>query len=102
MSKRNRDKRACARQERYQQERQNVIDTMTKLQAWGLVGQAKEENGDIAWEITPEHQARLRMWAQEIFSHPERWDEVPAFRNRKAELFAMREEAIKTGYITIE
>jgi hypothetical protein len=98
MSNKNRQKRACNRQGKMRE----VINAMTTFQVLGLVGETKELNGDIAWEMDPEHQAKWRIFAQEIFSHPERWDEIPAFRDRKAELFAMREEAIRTGYITIE
>lgn len=98
MSKRNREKRTCSRQEK----RKEIINAMTKFQGLGLVGETIEVDGDIGWNIGPEHQAKMQALAQTLLSNPERWDEIPQLRDRKDDLLAMRKYAIEHGYIAVD
>jgi hypothetical protein len=92
-------KRTCKKIIERQKKIEEIKTSMAKLQALGLVGETSIIDGDIGWEIGIEHQAKLQTYAQALLGHPERWGEVPAFKGREAELYAMRDKAIRSGYI---
>lgn len=92
MSKRNRDRKYICREE----EKKKIEEGLDRLSQSGLIGKSQiMPNGERAWEIEPIHQEFML----DILKHPERWDEVPAFKKRKADLFELRDMAIKKGLI---
>lgn len=80
----------------YQRSKKQVEASLDRLSRAGLIGKSYVTgSGERVWSVGPRHQAIML----EILRHPERWDEVPAFRNRKAELHQLRKQAIAQGLI---
>lgn len=77
---------------------QRIKESLARFSESGIIGKPRiEPSGELAYEV-PTHTIEFMQW---LLSHPEKWDEVPAFQRegRKALLQAMRDQAIANGFI---